>query len=88
MKRADDLADLLAQMRERVDRLLLDEDAYVLVLKAADELEGIFASTAPPAARVPFREQEVPAAEIRRGPRYDPERAARTRLIHYEHLNL
>ncbi|MDV9186841.1 hypothetical protein R6L23_01090 [Streptomyces sp. SR27] len=82
----EDLSGLLAQVRARLDCLLLEEDQPVIVLKAADELEEIVASVAPTAVRLLTRGQEEPAPEIAQAFGMT-EKAARARLIHYEYLD-
>ncbi|MFE5899856.1 hypothetical protein ACFQ67_20990 [Streptomyces sp. NPDC056488] len=56
-----DLVALLGQVRERLDRLWLEEDParrYAAILRACGELEAIVAETGPEAARALAREQE------------------------------
>ncbi|MFJ4343308.1 hypothetical protein [Streptomyces sp. NPDC088915] len=92
----EDLAELLGQVRERLDRLWLKEDkmrAYATMLKTCDDLEAIVAETGPQAARALTHEHDevegegedgaVPALAEALGM---TEKAARTRLRHYEHL--
>ncbi|WP_432112728.1 hypothetical protein [Streptomyces sp. S1] len=87
----EDLASLLGQVREQLDRLWLEENktrAYATMLKACDALEAIVAETGPEAARALTREQDdedgsTPSVAEALGM---TERAARTRLLHYEHL--
>ncbi|MEV6250714.1 hypothetical protein AB0M38_31780 [Streptomyces sp. NPDC051742] len=57
-----------------------------MVLQAADELEEIVASVAPTAVRLLTRGQEEPAPGIAEALGMT-EKAARARLIHYEHLD-
>ncbi|MFJ8664037.1 hypothetical protein [Streptomyces sp. NPDC093795] len=85
VKLPQDLTDLLAQVRERVDRLLL-EDEYVRVLKAADELEDIVTQAAPTAVRCLARRPEAPAPGVAEALGMTEE-AARSRLVHYEYLD-
>ncbi|MFD5110055.1 hypothetical protein [Streptomyces cinereoruber] len=86
----EDLAGLLGKVRERLDRLWLEEDkacAYATMLKACDGLEAIVTEVGPEAARALGHEQDedgaVPALAEALGM---TEQAARTRLRHYEHL--
>ncbi|MFC8896636.1 hypothetical protein [Streptomyces cinereoruber] len=84
-----DLVVLLGQVRERLDRLWLEEDparGYAAMLRACGELEAIVAETGPRAARALAREQEesMPAVAEALGM---TEKAARTRLLHYEYLS-
>ncbi|MFF6835956.1 hypothetical protein ACFY84_29595 [Streptomyces sp. NPDC012438] len=86
----EDLAELLGQVRERLDRLWWEEDkarACAMMLKACDVLEAIVSETGPEAARVLDREHDeggaAPAVAEALGM---TEQAARARLLHYEHL--
>ncbi|MFE0777823.1 hypothetical protein [Streptomyces sp. NPDC058861] len=86
----EDLAELLGKVRERLDRLWLEEDkarAYAMMLKACDGLETIVAEVGPEAARALAHAQDedgaVPAVAEALGM---TEKAARARLLHYEHL--
>ncbi|MFC8176698.1 hypothetical protein ACFUPY_33095, partial [Streptomyces sp. NPDC057325] len=83
-------AELLGQVRERLDRLWWEEDkarACTMMLKACDVLEAIVAETGPEAARVLDREHDedgaMPTVAEALGM---TEQAARARLLHYEHL--
>ncbi|AVH93718.1 hypothetical protein C5L38_35005 (plasmid) [Streptomyces sp. WAC00288] len=84
----EDLATLLGQVRERLDRMWLEDDTargYTAMLKACGELEAIVAETGPEAARALAREHDeaMPAIAEALG---TTEQAARARLLHYEHL--
>ncbi|MFJ6252608.1 MULTISPECIES: hypothetical protein [unclassified Streptomyces] len=86
----EDLAELLGQVRERLDRLWWEEDrarAYATMLRACDHLETIVAETGPEAARALDREHDeggaMPAVAEALGM---TEKTARARLLHYEHL--
>ncbi len=86
----EDLAELLGKVREHLDRLWLEEDktrAYATMLKTCDGLEAIVAETGPEAARALAYAQDedgaMPALAEALGM---TEKAARARLLHYEHL--
>ncbi|KOX19598.1 MULTISPECIES: hypothetical protein [unclassified Streptomyces] len=84
----EDLAGLLRRVRERLDRLWLEEDsarACATMLRACGELEAIVTEVGPEAARALAGEQDeaVPAVAEALGM---TEKAARSRLRHYEHL--
>ncbi|MFE5513066.1 hypothetical protein ACFQ9J_21275 [Streptomyces sp. NPDC056529] len=86
----EDLAELLGKVRERLDRLWWEEDkarAYATMLKACDGLEAIVAETGPEAARALADKHDeggaMPAVAEALGM---IEKAARARLLHYEHL--
>ncbi|MFC7794804.1 hypothetical protein [Streptomyces cinereoruber] len=84
----EDLATLLGQVRERIDRLWLEEDkarACATMLKACDALETIVAQAGPEAAQVLGREQDEVAPAIAEA-LGTTEQAACTRLLHYQHL--
>ncbi|MFE6462426.1 hypothetical protein ACFVP0_33910 [Streptomyces cinereoruber] len=81
----EDLAELLGQVRERLDRLWLEDDtarACAAMLKGCDELEAIIAQVGPEAAQVLTDKQGDAVAEALGM----TEQAARTRLLHYQHL--
>ncbi|MET9252665.1 hypothetical protein [Streptomyces sp. NPDC003717] len=89
MKLPEDLAQLLRQVHERIEKLWLVEDttnAYATVLKACDELEAIVASSGPDVARVLARDEDETLPPIARALGIT-EKAARARLRHYEYLN-
>ncbi|MET9932453.1 MULTISPECIES: hypothetical protein [unclassified Streptomyces] len=86
----EDLAELLGQVRGRLDRLWLEEDetrAYATMPKACDGLGAIVAEIGPAAVRALAREQDedgsMSAVAEALG---TTEKAARTRLRHDEHL--
>ncbi|MFC7924610.1 hypothetical protein [Streptomyces cinereoruber] len=88
----EDLAGLLGKVREHLDRLWLEEDktrAYATMLKTCDRLEAIVAEVGPEAARALTHDQDddedgsMPSVAEVLGM---TEKAARTRLLHYEHL--
>ncbi|MFC8270135.1 hypothetical protein ACFUIZ_31135 [Streptomyces cinereoruber] len=84
----EDLAALLGQVRERLDRLWLEEDparGYAAMLRACGELEAIVAETGPEAARALAREHDEAMDAIAEA-LGSTEQAARARLLHYEHL--
>ncbi|MFE5515172.1 hypothetical protein ACFQ9J_32095 [Streptomyces sp. NPDC056529] len=77
-------------MRVRLDRLWFEEDkarGYAMMLKVCDRLEAIVAETGPEAARALDPEHDeggaAPAVAEALGM---TEKAARARLLHYEHL--
>ncbi|WP_318212878.1 hypothetical protein [Streptomyces sp. SJL17-1] len=70
LKLPEDLAGLLAQVRERLDRLL-DEDEYVTVIKVADELEELIAGVRPGRRQAPHARTRGVHARDRRGARHD-----------------
>ncbi|MFF5638668.1 hypothetical protein [Streptomyces sp. NPDC012825] len=83
-----DLAALLGQVRERIDRMWLEDDTtrgYAAMLRVCGALEAIVTETGPEAARALAREHDeaMPAVAEALGM---TEKAARTRLLHYEHL--
>ncbi|MEU0404585.1 hypothetical protein ABZ318_31075 [Streptomyces sp. NPDC006197] len=80
----EDVAALLRRLRERLDLLL--DDAPLAALKAADDLEVIVAMTGPHAASLVTRGQAIPMPQIAEALGMT-EKAARSRLLYYEHLN-
>ncbi|MGW9451453.1 hypothetical protein [Streptomyces sp. NPDC055632] len=84
------LAGLLGQVHERLDRLWWEEDkarGYTMMLKACDVLEAIVTEIGPEAAGALADEHDeggaMPAVAEGLGM---TEKAARARLLHYEHL--
>ncbi|MGA4979887.1 hypothetical protein [Streptomyces cinereoruber] len=84
----EDLVTLLGQVRERLDRLWLQDDAargYAVVLRSYGELQAIVAESGPEAARALAREQEESMLAVAEA-LGTTEEAARARLLHYEYL--
>ncbi|MEV8628602.1 hypothetical protein [Streptomyces sp. NPDC051079] len=79
----DDVAGLLRTLRERLDELVDDEP--LIVLKAAGKLEALVADYGPIAARYIAR-GTIPLPRIAEA-LGTTEKAARSRLTHYEYLN-
>ncbi|MGW3387857.1 hypothetical protein [Streptomyces cinereoruber] len=83
-----DLVELLGQVHERIDQLWLEDNSargYATMLKTCDALEAIIAQVGPEAAQVLGREQDEVAPAIAEA-LGTTEQAARTRLLHYQHL--
>ncbi|AVI00291.1 hypothetical protein C5L38_35160 (plasmid) [Streptomyces sp. WAC00288] len=84
----EDLAALPGQVRERLDRMWLEDDTargYTTMLRACGELEAIVAQVGPEAAQVLGREHDEATDAIAEA-LGTTEKAARARLRHYEHL--
>ncbi|MFE5729937.1 hypothetical protein ACFQ7A_03345 [Streptomyces sp. NPDC056528] len=77
-------------MRERLDRLWLQEDkarGYAEMLKTCDGLEAIVAETEPGAARTLAHEHDEDGAMPAIAEALSrSEKGARVRLLHYEYL--
>ncbi|GGV18985.1 hypothetical protein GCM10010275_70740 [Streptomyces litmocidini] len=78
----ENVAGLLGKLRERLDEIVGDEP--LMVLKAAGELEAIVASASPLAAAY-VRGDEIPMPRVAEALGMT-EKAARSRLAHYEYL--
>ncbi|MFF2571321.1 hypothetical protein [Streptomyces sp. NPDC058084] len=81
----DDVAALLDELRDRLDTLL--DHAPLIALKAADELQGVVASTGPVAALFLTRAAEVLPMSRLAELLGMTEEAAGSRLAHYRQLN-
>ncbi|MFE5729930.1 hypothetical protein ACFQ7A_03310 [Streptomyces sp. NPDC056528] len=80
---------LLGQVRERLDRLWLEDDSargYAGMLRACSELEAIVAETGPEAACSLAREHDEAMDAIAEA-LGTTEEVACVRLLYYEHLN-
>lgn len=79
----DDVTGLLRTLRERLDEIV--DDAPLVVLRAAGKLEAIVADYGPLAARY-IAGDAIPLPQVAEA-LGTTEKAARSRLTHYEYMN-